>query len=434
MKRDIHRSVGFGLVAAGLLCNRLTLPLVGVDFPNRRTAWLMVVLPLAAIALGLYILQTKPRLTISYLLYLVVLLTIFGYGGRVVIRSWSFYQFATNDHRRGWRGRATIPDPQLGLKARPNARAAEIFPVGSDIPMRFDHWGFRVPVDSPERALPLPKPVWLFLGCSFTYGAACTAEDTYPFQLERLSGGTALNAAACSYGLAQMMQQAETLIPEFKPDYVIVQYSPWLVNRAVSGFAPTYYGRCPTPYFYDAAGSVKLHPPLFDWKTVTLPVERYLGQKPTAAGFVNFLFAVGLSQAWHDDWNMLGVGVGQFFGVIPHKTNNRMAVVNIVYNHIADIARRQGVGMVVVRLTGGAKDGGDAEWAEISKLPDAMMVDAEATLLDSLKHLGDDYAHAYKHWRGEPPTLVDSHPNPRAHRIIAGAIWQAVSLWASDHK
>jgi hypothetical protein len=52
-----------------------------------------------------------------------------------------------------------------------------------------------------------------------------------------------------SYGLSEMMVLAKRLVPIQKPDYLLVPYSPWLVGRAQSPFAPTYFGSVVTPYF-----------------------------------------------------------------------------------------------------------------------------------------------------------------------------------------
>jgi hypothetical protein len=72
----------------------------------------------------------------------------------------------------------------------------------------------------------------LALGCSFTYGAATNAENTYPYLVGQRLAGTTRNAGVSSYGLSQMMILAKRLVPAYKPDYLLVQYSPWLVDRS----------------------------------------------------------------------------------------------------------------------------------------------------------------------------------------------------------
>ena len=121
--------------------------------------------------------------------------------------------------------------------------------------MRFDKNGFRVPVgDTPTESH--GSPLVLTLGCSFTYGDAVYARDTYPYLVGQSLKGTTKNAGCCSCGLSQMLILAGKLIPSHKPDYLIVQYSPWLISRSLSPFSPTYGGKSPAPYFYGDEGLV----------------------------------------------------------------------------------------------------------------------------------------------------------------------------------
>jgi lysophospholipase L1-like esterase len=50
-------------------------------------------------------------------------------------------------------------------------------------------------------------------------------------------------------------------------------------------------------------------------------------------------------------------------------------------------------------------------------------VDAQATLDAAVPEADKEaYYRRFGHWRGSPPQLVDTHPNPAAHRIIAREI------------
>ncbi len=48
----------------------------------------------------------------------------------------------------------------------------------------------------------------LTLGCSFTYGAANHAEDTFSYLVGNYFGGSTKNAGVSSYGLSQMVINA----------------------------------------------------------------------------------------------------------------------------------------------------------------------------------------------------------------------------------
>lgn len=53
----------------------------------------------------------------------------------------------------------------------------------------------------------------------------------------------------------------------------------------------------------------------------------------------------------------------------------------------------------------------------------AIVIDAHSELLSRLPTIDEkSYQRQYNHWRGEPPSLVDSHPNEQAHKIIAEMI------------
>jgi hypothetical protein len=38
----------------------------------------------------------------------------------------------------------------------------------------------------------------------------------------------------------------------------------------------------------------------------------------------------------------------------------------------------------------------------------------------------DAYQRRFAHWRGSPPELVDTHPNPTAHAVIADEVVKAI--------
>src|SRR5215470_8398141 len=153
--------------------------------------------------------------------------------------------FYVKTNQRGWRGLVYRWDAELGFAPIANSVGAETFPTGDEIPARFDQDGFRIPLDDAKNTTRGQHPSVLTLGCSFTYGAAARAEDTYPYLVGQNLGGSAHNAAVSSYGLSQMLILARRLVPAQKPDYLLVQYSPWLVSRALDPFAPTYFGKLP---------------------------------------------------------------------------------------------------------------------------------------------------------------------------------------------
>jgi hypothetical protein len=339
-----------------------------------------------------------------------------AYGLTIAYRARPLYSYAKG-HSRGWRNPVYRSDPVLGWVPIPGIRSAHTFPVGPDIPMQFDAEGFRIPVG--EQKADRSRPLILALGCSFTYGDACLAEDTFPHKVAQSLGGTELNAGVCSYGLAQMMVLAERLIPQYSPDYVLIQYSPWLFDRAATHFAPTYFSYAPSPFFADThTGGVELCPPVFSIYDIDLSPWRASRRGPL--DFASFLLRRALPLFIHDDVSIFSYRVRRAMGLIKNPTGNRSEVLKIVYGRIQALCSQNKSSPLIIIL-------GDSS-AEVP-VPDELralgmpLVNAHAALIAALAEPTDDaYRQAYAHFRGSPPVCVDGHPNPHAHTLIAESI------------
>ena len=323
-------------------------------------------------------------------------------------------------HQFGWRGKIHKADAELGFVPVPDSEGTEILPIGNDIRMRYDKYGFRVPVDD-KGTSQNQRPLVLALGCSFTYGFSTNAEDTYPYLVGQYLQGTARNAGVCSYGLSQMMVLAKRFVPTHKPDYLLVQYSPWLVDRAQRPFALTYFGEVlPTPYFFLRQNELVLHPPVFQTKIMDLPMDAYRNTQVSFSDKVSFLWHVGLPLYIHDDFNMSLYKIENVFGLVPGPAVNREQIEKYVYDEIDKVAKENGARLVIVVL------GIDHHPVQIPPglfPPDSIIVNAHEALLKHLPVVDEEnYLRLYALWRGSPPVVVDNHPNENAHRIIAEAI------------
>jgi hypothetical protein len=338
--------------------------------------------------------------------------------------------FYVKTNQRGWRGIVYRRDAELGFAPIANSAGAETFPTGDEIPARFDQDGFRIPLDDEKNTMRGQHPSVLTLGCSFTYGAAARAEDTYPYLVGQKLGGSTHNAAVSSYGLSQMLILAKRLVPAQKPDYLLVQYSPWLVSRALDPFAPTYFGKLPTPYFFNRQNALVLQPPVFQTKIFDLTIDRY---RNTLAGFndqVSFFWNVGLPIFVHDDFNMIGYVVNRFLRRVPAPASDEARVTKYVYEQIGELAKENGAKLIVVVLGNGLNS------VPISRTwfpADAAVVNAHDSLLEHLPVAApEQYDKAYAFWRGSPPTIVDRHPNENAHRLIADAVVREIGRHADQ--
>jgi hypothetical protein len=365
--------------------------------------------------------RARPR--IAYAAYLFGVALVFGYALSLGLRTLDAYKFLKSDHR-GFKGKVHRADGELGFAAVPGSQGLHVFPVGPPLPMRYNADELRVPAGD-SAASPRKRPFVLALGCSFTYGDACLAEDTYAFRVAEGLGGTALNAGKCAYGLSQMLILARRLIPRYQPEYVIVQFSPWLVGRGTSGFARATFGLVPVPYLTFADGRVGLQPPAFRAKVFDLPFHRFDNKKRGLGEFLSFFFTAGAPLFLHDDAAMALLHARRLAGTAG-EAGRREAVAadddvnRVVYREIVQVARDNGATVILVRLS----HPHERHHQELKELyGDVVYVDAQA-VLDAAVPEGDKdaYYRRFAHWRGAPPVLVDTHPNPESHGIIAREI------------
>ena len=140
-------------------------------------------------------------------LFLAIIYTVFVfvlYGGYVIYRAATFY-VNIKYPQRGLQGRVYRFDPELGFAPIPNSQGAHVLPPGPNIPIRYNADGFRIPRDDSADVTSRLRPIVLALGCSYTYGDACTAEDAYPYLVGKQISGSSINAGGCGYGLSHMV-------------------------------------------------------------------------------------------------------------------------------------------------------------------------------------------------------------------------------------
>lgn len=357
---------------------------------------------------------------------------------------WSAYRSArlyseVKSAGRGWEDPLLRFDTKLGYAPIPGTQTWEVFPRGHRMPVHIDGRSFRAPEGAPEFDT-LRRPFVLALGCSWTHGTGCRAEETFPERVADELHGTALNAAFAGYGLAHVLLTARDLLPEYRPDYVLAQYAPWLLERSLPGLAPeniAFSGL--TPYFTEHDdGSFSVVSPPIDTPRNLLSVGRY-AQGPKGVGeFLSFWARIGLPTMAYSDYQAFVSRVRRpRERPQPCDPGSSARLVGAVYAELAALAEQAGATLIIVVLgPGGAGPGGiDAEHLEALRgVHPAILVNAHDALYAGLDTpSAEAYEKAYCLWYGTPPELIDRHPNPHAHAIIAEEILKSIRIASGGH-
>jgi hypothetical protein len=114
-------------------------------------------------------------------------------------------------------------DPLLGYEPIPGYKGTL-----AGKPISFDAMGLR----EHDLGGPAPAgPVILAIGDSFTEGYLVGNDETWPANLQRVTGRPVLNAGVRSYGLDQIVLRAERIVPKIRPDTIVLGFIPDDVER-----------------------------------------------------------------------------------------------------------------------------------------------------------------------------------------------------------
>jgi hypothetical protein len=223
-----------------------------------------------------------------------------------------------------------------------------------------------------------------------------------------------------------MLLLARRLIPQYRPDYVLAQHSPWLAGRGASGFARATFGRVPVPYFAEDPGGFVLRPPVFSSVLFRLPFERFDRPRRGVHEATVMFARATLPLFLHDDAQMAAYHARRFLGLLPAPATDLVAVERAAYVEMATLAREHGARLVVVHLSQPLEKTLSPSW-DSARRAGALAVDAQEALNRRvLDGRPETYSRMFRHWRGDPPEFVDPHPNATAHEIIAEAVVAAV--------
>jgi len=324
----------------------------------------------------------------------------------------------------GWIGRVHRADNELGYVPIPQSAGAMVLSDGTSIPVFYDSRSFR----SGSRDVlepgpgPVPQPNYLLgLGCSFMFGFGVPVRSTFCHLTADKLGMIPLNAGRCSYGLAEMLILARQLIPQFKPEIVLVQYSPWLADRSQQRYGSTFFGLLPHPYFVEETGrGLRIHGP--DFKTIIFNHDfgSFRLSDRNTCDLMNFTLSFGFPLLFHDLWHSSLIRLKESLGVVPQPSQDSLKIVSEVYRGIGSICKQFGCRMFIVVL---GIDNRVPDIPESFGKLNVRIVNAQIELIDILRtDSNEEYARGYYHWGGKPPRVIDKHPNVRAHAIIAESV------------
>jgi hypothetical protein len=344
------------------------------------------------------------------------------YGASILRRAYPLYQLVKIFP--SFRGTVFIPDPVLGYRVVPGARAEWLYPNGRSILLRIDERGFRIPEDNLAVATrnPGPGPTGgkiLFLGDSFLFGQGVECQDTAPYLTGQIMGWESLNASSLGYSLAGILLQARELIPRYRPDVVVVQWIDELRDRAQDYFAPMVCRHVPVPFFVDGGSGIEIHPPVFAPPSRFLSYSKFTRTRVSAGDFARFFVEIALPLAMAEDPPYAGFLAKRRLGLIPSPTRNGDQATVWAYTEIADIARQNGSVLVVLSWPWIGNDiVGSNQW--IPPLGEDI-----ATIVD-LFPVFCAKGEKGQFWIREGGKIIDTHPSAFVHRLVAEEIARAL--------
>jgi len=367
--------------------------------------------------------RTKLRVFWVAMLSIPLVSLLLVYSAAILARGgWSYYQFEVREH--SWAGQAWRASATLGYAHTPGFRGRQSLRPGLSQALVVDEHGFRVPAAGRPAGRGGPKI--LSLGGSFTFGVGVEARETYTEVVARELGGTAYNAGVSGYGLSQMVLQSRHMMRDVEPDVVLAAYAPWLVQRASSYYSTTRFAAVPVPYMAGEPSAVVIEPPAFRPIVFDLGLADYFRQPAGVVAFLSYAAHVALPLYLHDDSERLLLRLKAAAGHIPRPLSDRAAIVRAAYGEIADHARAAGARLYILDITSfypPTREDLDAlagvRGAEFVATREALWSHVDGTR-------SEDYLKVFAHWAGDPPVMVDLHPNARAHGILASQVLRAM--------
>lgn len=339
-------------------------------------------------------------------------------------RAIEYYNYITSNNFISWGPSMYTKDDNLGYRMIPASQTSLLYHYLPPVDVKTDTNGYRIPV-SKKNLTDVTKPVdILFLGCSFTFGSACRAEDTFPYIVAVEMRKNYVNAAVGGYGLAQMYLQAKQLISKYKPKYLVIQNSPWLILRGVSEFAPSRGGyMLPVPYFADSGKLFQVEKPIYKSSIGKLFPAK--DRRLFSGKILRYYFRRGVPYFAQEQFYIFITRCKNLVSLKQTPTTRIDSAEFDAYRKIFEYAELNQTKVILLKL---GNSEGSNKTELISKLGRNISVaNADSLLYGYINgYSSNKYRTSFGHWgtteRGDS-IFVDGHPNNVSHKLIAQSIF-----------
>lgn len=235
---------------------------------------------------------------------------------------------------------ALVHDDLVGWRLVDNTRVGDGFNTGP--------YGIRMNGDATRQP---PADAILTVGDSFTAGSGVRDEQTWPAQVEAITGVAVANASSGAWGGDQIVLNAERLIPVLRPKILIVSF---LADDSLRNSYST-YGGGPKPYFTVEDGKLAQHnvpvPPPF---AKQYPFDLWR----TIFGHSQFVFRAAAAVGKLPDW----IGSGRFAYMRSLSNEDGVKVSCLLMDKLVAI-KQSGVRVIfMVQYNGAASLDSEPPW------------------------------------------------------------------------
>jgi len=312
-------------------------------------------------------------------------------------------------------------DPYLAHKGIPDSEGSLDYYIGDSIrgsiSVIFDDKGFRTVSDSFKIKSDTTD---LYLGCSMTFGDYIPAEEGYPYRTSKLLNHGFINAAASGYGLGQMKHLLDSLLAYNKFNYVFIQLSPWLVDRAMKINGPTTYGKIPFPYFSDDGDNFVLNKVAF--KSNVYSVKPWRLTSPSCFDKILFMFSDGFKIEVANFYSHKWASVKVILGLKPKPTKRKRDLEYYFYSYAINYCIQNDAIPVIIKLWYP-----DEECHELKNYlgQDVLIIDLDIELDKKIKETGRDFRSLFwiYHVQNNDTIIFENHPNGLANELFSQRIY-----------